>query len=709
MDAEIAKGKQAFFKELEDLDNVSEGSGENSEILRKAVRTAEKSRNMAPPLSRPSATDHVNPTSLSRTPSVLQSKVQCAAADSDEVVKETPYPKQSVPRNVGGKRKRGAASDKIIDDSALNLGIAEKPRPSGRKRKKDPWSAKIIPEAQQIFKGLWFFFLPNNDISPARRLRIQRCQEYGAIWTQQWGMHVSHVIVEKDLGFQDVLKYLKLEIFPRSIALVNQDYPSDCIEFRTVLSPSQSRFLVKGHQPTIPKVHAPCNDEAPNSPPLKRPRRRDRHTPSPSPEDGQTKPLAGTSEPESAANLSNAERQPPNTECDVLKEFIQEAKGMRDLPLDPWGDEEDPVISGSSDQESHPREENQPIPDWQKKFTCMQKHDSDSANDNPNSRTIEVLQQMLNYYTQTSDHWRVIAYRKAIGALRRQRQKICTKSQALAIPGIGERLADKIEEIVCTNRLRRLENTNVTEEDRALQLFLGVYGVGFTQASKWVALGYRDLEDLRAKADLSRNQQIGVEHFHDFQQRIPRAEVKEHGEFVRKEIQKVDAGVEVIVGGSYRRGAADCGDIDVLITKPDASMEQIRTMMMDSVVPILFQKGFLQASLAISSRESGSKWHGASALPGKQIWRRIDLLFVPGDELGAALLYFTGNDIFNRSMRLLARKKGMCLNQHGLYKDVMRGSNQVKISRGSLFESRDEKRIFEILQVPWRPPEHRIC
>ena len=339
----------------------------------------------------------------------------------------------------------------------------------------------------------------------------------------------------------------------------------------------------------------------------------------------------------------------------------------------------------------------------------MQKHDGDAAKDNPNLRTIEVLQQMLNYYTQTSDHWRTVAYRKAIGALRRQRQKICTKSQALAIPGIGERLADKIEEIVCTNRLRRLENTNVTDEDRALQLFLGVYGVGFAQASRWVALGYRKLEDLQTKADLSRNQQIGVEHFHDFQQRIPRAEVKEHGEIVRKEVQKIDAGMQVIVGGSYRRGAADCGDIDLLITKPDATMKQIRTMMIDSVVPILFQKGFLQASLAISSRDSGSKWHGASALPDNQTWRRIDLLFVPGDEFGAALLYFTGNDIFNRSMRLLARKKNMCLNQHGLYKDVMRGSNQVKISRGSLVEGRDEKRIFEILQVPWRPPEHRIC
>jgi len=40
--------------------------------------------------------------------------------------------------------------------------------------------------------------------------------------------------------------------------------------------------------------------------------------------------------------------------------------------------------------------------------------------------------------------------------------------------------------------------------------------------------------------------------------------------------------------------------------------------------------------------------------------------------MGVALLYFTGNDIFNRSMRLLTSKKGMRLNQHTLFKDVMR-------------------------------------
>jgi DNA polymerase IV len=77
--------------------------------------------------------------------------------------------------------------------------------------------------------------------------------------------------------------------------------------------------------------------------------------------------------------------------------------------------------------------------------------------------------------------------------------------------------------------------------------------------------------------------------------------------------------------------------------------------------------------------------------------------------MGAALLYFTGNDIFNRSIRLLARKKGMRLNQHGLFKNVMRGKAMVKMNEGELVESKSEKKIFECLGVPWRPPEHRNC
>jgi DNA polymerase/3'-5' exonuclease PolX len=80
----------------------------------------------------------------------------------------------------------------------------------------------------------------------------------------------------------------------------------------------------------------------------------------------------------------------------------------------------------------------------------------------------------------------------------------------------------------------------------------------------------------------------------------------------------------------------------------------------------------------------------------------IDLFMVPYNEMGAALLSYTGNDIFNRSMRLLARKKKMCLNQHGLFMNVSRGRDGVKYSEGKIIAQRTEKEMFDALGVPWR-------
>jgi DNA polymerase IV len=342
----------------------------------------------------------------------------------------------------------------------------------------------------------------------------------------------------------------------------------------------------------------------------------------------------------------------------------------------------------------------------------MHKNEGMSKDTNPNCRTIEKLDQMAHYYHRTGDHWRTIAYRKCITALKGQLEHITTREQAMRIPGIGERLAIKVEEIALTNSLRRLESTVFDPTDQLLQLFMGIYQVGLPTAARWIAQGHKSLQDLKSKADLTANHKIGIDHYDDFLARIPRSEVMAHGDIVRKACAEADAGIQVVVGGSYRRGAADSGDIDLIITKENASMEVIRTILTDTVIPQLFREGFLKVGLATSgsrSQDQGSKWHGASALPGTKIWRRIDLLFVPWNELGAALIYFTGNDLFNRSIRLLAGRKKMRLNQHGLYTQVMRGERRERITQGELLEAGSEERIFEILGVPWRPPEHRIC
>jgi DNA polymerase IV len=330
---------------------------------------------------------------------------------------------------------------------------------------------------------------------------------------------------------------------------------------------------------------------------------------------------------------------------------------------------------------------------------------------NPNARTIQILEEMGRYYDKIQDHWRTYAYRRGVSTLKKQTTKISTAEEASALPFIGSRLAAKIEEIVLTDHLKRLESTRDDPLDKVLRLFLGIYGCGLIQANKWMQAGHRTLNDLVTKAKLTENQKTGITHYTDFNTRIPRAEVEAHGAVVIHALQNLGPAFSATIMGSYRRGAADSGDIDMLITRPGASLSVLRTVIFGTLVPQLTQSGFLKTSLATSrtSGASGTKWHGASCLPGSVTWRRLDLLLVPEGEIGAALLYFTGNDIFNRSMRLLARKKKMRLNQRGLYKDIVRGRRGERLNEGVLIEGHCERGIFEALGVPWREPAERVC
>jgi DNA polymerase IV len=415
---------------------------------------------------------------------------------------------------------------------------------------------------------------------------------------------------------------------------------------------------------------------------------------------------------------------------DALSQAIKETMASAHLPLDDEDAEPPSSTAVEDDDEETDEEPTEPVAKPRKTFNfvskssalrdkglnlntfqCMDPSNSGYSSESPNARTIQILDEMCKYYDQIQDQWRTLAYRKGITTLKKQTTKITTSKQAAALPFIGQRLADKIEEIVLTDRLRKLDNTRDDPLGSVLRLFLGVYGAGLVQANKWIQAGYRTLEDLRDEAKLTESHKIGLEHYDDFNSRIPRAEVEAHGAVVKAALRKIEPKFETTIMGRYRRGAKDSGDIDMIITCPHASLTTLRTVVFDSLVPQLFKSGFLKTSLATSHSNdpTGTKWHGASCLPTSNVWRRMDLLLVPEEEMGAALIYFTGNDIFNRSIRLLARKKHMRLNQKGLYKDVKRGRGGEKLNEGVLVEGRSEKKIFELLGVPWREPHERIC
>ena len=601
-------------------------------------------------------------------------------------------------------------------------------------KRKELKNAPIKLHRNPIFQGLCFYFYPNDEVSSPRRARVQKARERGAEWIKEWNPSViTHVVIDLEIPGRDLLKYMKLDAFPDHIVVVNERYPGECMRFGRMIEPIYSRLLVEGLEDYDNKAREAKAESfrqakqgllelgrnGLSSTNMTEPERK---SVNPEKEVTQQRPTSKNMEDEVEAATSQpviGVQVPPSASSmhveDALDEAIREVKDTQSLPAD-LNDRSfvSSLPTKDADNESSPRpfkRQKKTSPGSTKGFVCMTKNDRSFTDENPNKRTIEVLQKMYEYYERTNDHWRVLAYRKAISALKKQPEKIRTKEEAFKIPGIGGRIAEKIEEIVTTNRLQRLENTSFDEHDIAMQLFMGIYQVGRPTASMLIAKGHRTLEDLRKSNDLTPNQRIGLEHYDDFQQRIPREEVAEHARIVCDAMRQVEPKLQGIVGGSYRRGSPDSGDIDMVITMEGGSLEHIRTLFLESVIPKLWHQNFLKARLASGhgSESTASMWHGASAIPSSETWRRIDFLFVPWAEIGAALLYFTGNDVFNRSIRLLASKKGMRLNQYGLYEGVIRGPGRQRVNEGRLLESRDEKKIFGIPGVPWRPPEHRVC
>jgi DNA polymerase IV len=235
---------------------------------------------------------------------------------------------------------------------------------------------------------------------------------------------------------------------------------------------------------------------------------------------------------------------------------------------------------------------------------------------------------------------------------------------------------------------------------QVLDLFQGIYGVGPKIALKWYRQGLRTLDDVRKRTDLTENQRVSLDHYADFQERIPRVEVAEHFDVVRKACEQLDPDVQPYLMGSYRRGQPDCGDIDIILMKPGKGRKDLCAFLYE-LLSKLFDQDF--AKYTFGGYEADSpRWMGATCLPKTNKWRRLDILLVPWGERAGAFIYYTGNEIFNRSIRLLADRKGYHLNEKGLF---VKGP--AKHQHGPLVEGEDEKRIFEILKVPYREPTER--
>eukprot|EP01089_Gocevia_fonbrunei_P002401 TRINITY_DN12369_c0_g2_i2.p1 TRINITY_DN12369_c0_g2~~TRINITY_DN12369_c0_g2_i2.p1 ORF type:complete len:247 (-),score=43.70 TRINITY_DN12369_c0_g2_i2:73-774(-) len=231
---------------------------------------------------------------------------------------------------------------------------------------------------------------------------------------------------------------------------------------------------------------------------------------------------------------------------------------------------------------------------------------------------------------------------------------------------------------------------------------MNIFGVGVETAKKWISFGWRSLEDVNNNIDLlTKSQKIGLKYCDEFQIRIPRDEVAKLESIVKLAAKTIDINMKAATCGSYIRGKPDCGDIDILITNQKSSQsEDERSVFLNKLIGLLTSSGFLTDDLSYS--KTGAVYMGVCCLPEVNVHRRIDLRIVNRDEWAFALLYFTGSDHFNRSMRLWARKHGMSLSEKSL---VVRFTNDVK---GDPVQGcKTEADIFKAIGLEFRAPNER--
>jgi DNA polymerase (family 10) len=292
-----------------------------------------------------------------------------------------------------------------------------------------------------------------------------------------------------------------------------------------------------------------------------------------------------------------------------------------------------------------------------------------------------------------ANQYRVRAYRDAarsITTLSRSVVDMVEQGEDLTkLPGIGEDLAGKIEEIVKTGDLRQLEEVEQRTPPELAQM-LNIAGLGPKRVQTiYEELGVTTLADLKEAAEEGqvadlyglgeKTEQKIMEDLEQWSEEEDRTRIDVAEEVVRpllEFLRRWEGIQQVEAACSYRRRQETVGDLDILAIS-DRGMEAISRFVNYEDVDEIVVQGETRSTVMFRS--------------GLQ----VDLRVVAEESYGAALLYFTGSKAHNITLRNMALEEGRKVSEYGVFE----GEEQIA--------GQTEEEIYGLFDLPLIPPELR--
>ena len=288
--------------------------------------------------------------------------------------------------------------------------------------------------------------------------------------------------------------------------------------------------------------------------------------------------------------------------------------------------------------------------------------------------------------------FKISAYRKAsrvLGDLTQDIQEIAESGGLKKVPGIGEGMAQKIEEYLKTGKISKYEEVKKGVSDELIAMMeipgMGPKTLAMIHQEKGIsnlsglekAIENGSLIDLPGMGEKkAENIKRGIELLRASKGRMNLGIAFPLARRIVETLREKTGSRKIEWAGSLRRMRENIGDIDILATGPNHQKIVQAFTHLPEVKQVL-ASGETKASVIV---EGGVQ---------------IDIRVVEEDSYGAALQYFTGSKGHNIHLRGIAKAKGIKINEYGVFK------GEKKIG------GKEEKEVYKILGMDWIEPELR--